>query len=305
MKNKFFFVLLILFLNSSMGFNAEPKNEENFDEILDLYIDAAADTALETRQKDVVASESNPWSLAFFKPTYILPYYYTFDLATNVYDPINNPTPENQPLKHAEFMSQLSFQLPLWLDIMGRGYNLNFGYTQRSFWQFYAKSQYFRETNYEPEVFISRLFNNSLNAYISLNHQSNGRGGEGPKAPERSWNRAKLGLETSLGQWVVGIEVWKLIFKSNSSDLHNPDIAKFLGHEKIHAAIRLDKVEFAATARNLERIKHSAFELTVAFKMGEKVNLFLYGFSGNGQSLIEYKNRTQSVGIGLALSNWV
>ena len=45
------------------------------------------------------------------------------------------------------------------------------------YWQFYAQSQYFRETNYEPELFLQGPINRCSGWQIGLNHQSNGRGG--------------------------------------------------------------------------------------------------------------------------------
>ena len=62
--------------------------------------------------------------------------------------------------------------------------SLNVAYTQLSYWQVYAKSQFFRETNYEPAIFLSDNFS-KIGWVMSVLHQSNGRGGK----LERSWNR--------------------------------------------------------------------------------------------------------------------
>ena len=85
------------------------------------------------------------------------------------------------------------------IDRIGKHHNisLDVAYTQLMYWQFYAKSQYFRETDYEPEVFISDNFLKNWLLNAGAVHESNGRGGE----LERSWNRAYLELNFSGPQW--------------------------------------------------------------------------------------------------------
>jgi len=69
-------------------------------------------------------------------------------------------------------------------------------YTQLSFWQFYADSAYFRESNYNPEFFVTILLADAITrdflkgTRIGLAHQSKGRGGR----KERSWNYVHAAL---------------------------------------------------------------------------------------------------------------
>jgi len=96
-------------------------------------------------------------------------------------------------LENEEIKFQLSFQTKLGDDLAGRNGDLWFGYTQVAYWQLFNSeiSAPFRETNYEPEVYVSFLTNWQLlgvtarSASVGLVHQSNGRA----EPLSRSWNR--------------------------------------------------------------------------------------------------------------------
>ncbi|WP_395168154.1 phospholipase A [Piscirickettsia salmonis] len=255
---------------------------------------------LESRLKKESAIANNSLGIIFYQPNYVLPYYYTGSPYQAIY---NGQTPDNQKVMSSEFKAQLSLMVPLWKDMFGNpDYSLNVGYTQLSYWQFYAKSQYFRETNYEPELFVTDHFHRNWQISYGAVHQSNGRGG----SLERSWNRAYLNLEASGEHWLASIKPWVLIFKPDSSDLHNPDIAHYLGHERImFAYVFNNKMQASIALTNIESgMKRGAVELDYSFPLTKHINGFVQYFNGYGQSLIEYDHRTQSVGIGIALSHW-
>ena len=126
-----------------------------------------------------------PGTINLFKSNYLLPFYYTFSPYNKVYQ---SDTPDHQDVKSAEVKFQISVEIPL-TYIYNSRYRLNMSYTQLSYWQFYApQSQYFRETNYEPELFMETDVSKSTTMTAGVVHQSNGRGGK----QERSWNRAYL-----------------------------------------------------------------------------------------------------------------
>ncbi len=239
-----------------------------------------------------------PAGISFYQPTYVLPYYYTGSPDQEVY---NGQTPDDQEVMNSEFKTQFSFRMPLWKDMLGNpNYSLNAGYTQLMYWQFYAKSQYFRETNYMPEVFFSDHFHKNWRINYGVVHQSNGRGGE----YERSWNRVYANLETSGNHWLLSVKPWMLIFKPESSDLHNPDIAHYLGHEKIRYEYEFDnKMTTSVALTNIESgMKRGAVEVDYTIPLLSNMSMMLQYFNGYGQSLIEYNHRTQSVGIGFSLA---
>ena len=187
-------------------------------------------------------------------------------------------------------------------NISDKYLSLNASYTQLMYWQFYADSQYFRETNYEPEIFIKYLLQKNTELQVGVNHQSNGRGG----ILERSWNRLFAELAVSGQCWLAKLKVWNLIAKSSSSDLHNPDIAKFLGYENLLLSWKIKDVILTAEFQNIESgLKRGFYMLSASYPITN--NLAIYGqfFDGYGQSLIEYNHKTKSFGIGIKLNDFI
>lgn len=248
----------------------------------------------------------NSFAIVFYKPTYVLPYYYTGSPYYSVY---NNNTPQDERLKNSEIKYQLSFKVPVWKNIFHYSTTLFLAYTQLSYWQAYNKTAFFRETDYEPELFIANeinlhLFGEWHTNFLNLGavHQSNGYGG----SMERSWNRIYLELIASNDNWMISLKPWFVI---HDSALHryNPDIVSYLGHGQVLVAYKYYRQVFSVIGRSF--LEHggrrSTGEFTWSFPITSNLSGYFQVFSGYGQSLIEYDHRTNSVGIGIALSNWV
>jgi len=92
-------------------------------------------------------SRDNSFLISFYKPTYFLPAYYTVSPYREIYNGTNQ-----QNLKNLEFKFQFSLKVPIIHQIFGYKSILYFAYTQLSYWQAYASSPFFRESNYEPEL---------------------------------------------------------------------------------------------------------------------------------------------------------
>lgn len=262
-------------------------------------------TALESRVKEENKVVKNPYSLILYKPTYILPFYYTASPDHGIYENAQGlpNTPEHQGLRNLEFKAQISVQIPVILHFFSPKNSLSVAYTQDSFWQVYAKSQYFRETNYEPEIFFRRIQNNKLTWKLGAVHQSNGRGGE----YERSWNRFYGEAIYSRNKWLVDFKPWILIFKKDSSDLHNHDIKRYLGNSRLLFAYKLGSNTVSFMTRNniQSGFKRGAEKLTWSFPLHGHFRGFVEIFSGYGQSLIEYNHYTNAFALGIALNDWI
>ena len=170
-----------------------------------------APTAIQKRQQEEQAAANNPFSIGLFNPNYILPFYYTKSPYQAIY---SGNTPDNQKVMRQELKAQFSIDIPLWQHILGTKNRLDIGYTQLMYWQVYAKSQYFRETNYMPEIFVTHPLSGKWQVQTGLVHQSNGRGG----TYERSWNRAYINFIYSQRHWFISIKPWALVFQKQSSD---------------------------------------------------------------------------------------
>ena len=195
---------------------------------------------------------SNPFNFSLYKSTYILPLFYNVERPNSAVA-VESMSSSQFPVSNSEFDFQISFKVPLWQDIFVWPDTLYMAYTQDSFWQLYTDDPYFRETDYQPEIYLDNKIDKPLgdNWYLSdldlgAMHQSNGRGG----ATERSWNRTYFNTVFNNGNWMVSIEPWTPIFAKESSDEHNPDITHYLGYGEEMLAYNYDNNTFSLTTRN-------------------------------------------------------
>lgn len=258
------------------------------------------------RESKEKKAETNPYAIVFYKPSYVLPYYFTGSPYNSIY---KNNTPSDESIKSSEIKYQFSFKVPAWKNILNSSTSLYLAYTQLSYWQAYNKQAFFRETDYEPEIYFSDEINyplfknwrlNSIN--IGAVHQSNGQG----NALERSWNRAYLGAMVSSDNWFIGVKPW-IIFRDSTYERQNPDMNKYMGYEEILVGYKYNNQVFSLETRNLIESsgRRSGNTLSWSFPITIYIKGYVQAFSGYGQSLIEYNHRTNSIGVGIALSNWV
>lgn len=246
------------------------------------------------------------FAIPFYKPTYILPYYYTGSPYKSVYD---HHTPNNEGLKREEVKYQFSFKVPVWKNIFCTHTNLNFAYTQLSYWQAYNHKTFVREDDYEPELFLAhevnyRMFGKWYLNFVNLGavHQSNGDG----NAMERSWNRLYLEAIASNNNWMVSVKPW-YVFHDHTMEKDNPNITSYLGYGQLLVAYKYYRQVFAIQAHSLVECggRRATAELTWSFPITGFINGYVDLFSGYGQSLIEYNHRTNSAGVGIAFNNWI
>jgi phospholipase A1 len=216
---------------------------------------------------------------------------------------------EDEPNKF-EVKYQISFKLLL-LEKMIRGNgDLFFAYTQLSLWQLYdeALSSPFRETNYEPEMFIK--FDTDFNVLglrnrlitIGFNHESNGRGGD----LSRSWNRLFAVFVAERGNFVIALKPWFRIPEDEEND-DNPHIEKYMGYGELYGAYRLKKNVFSYMFRNNLRVNDNkgAVELGWSYPIHLNLRSYVQYFYGYGESLVDYNHLTNRVSVGIMLNDWL
>jgi phospholipase A1 len=207
--------------------------------------------------------------------------------------------------KHAETKFQISFQKNISNNLLGLHETLALGYTQTSWWQTTQDSSPFRETNYQPEIFmVMPHFNTDsfLKAYqFGLLHESNGQ-----DTPEsRSWNRMYAKAYMQLGTLIVAPRIWYRLPEDNGTD-DNPNIEEYLGYGDLELVYPWGAHTFRILGRHNMHFNdesRGAITLDWMFPLWEK-NLFGYIqlFSGYGESLIDYNKRSDRIGFGFALS---
>ncbi|MTV36201.1 phospholipase A [Duganella radicis] len=215
--------------------------------------------------------------------------------------PFRDFTPAGIKSKHVELTYQLSFKMKLIEQLMSTPVDLWFGYTQNSFWQAYnrAASSPFRETNYQPELMLTTPLNLDLGVLdmryltLALNHQSNGQ----TSTLSRSWNRIYAEVGAEKGKFGVSFRLWKRLDNARS-DNDNIDITDFLGHGDLTATYRFDGHELSVMGRRNFSTRHGALKVGWAFPLAANLKGYVQGFSGYGQSLIDYNYSQKSVGAG-------
>lgn len=255
---------------------------------------------LQRRLQEESQVVKNPFGILLYQPNYILPFYYTQTPDQS----IRPSTPDNERVQSAEFKGQLSFKVPVTKNLFNlANTSFNIAYTQLMYWQVYAKSQYFRETDYAPEMFVSYQPQKNWMLNFGAVHQSNGRGG----SYERSWNRVYGELLFSGQNWLVSVKPWVLIFKNESSDLHNSNITRYMGNGEVRFVYQIGDSEISFMSRNnlQSGFSRGAEELDWSYHLWQHFYLYTQLFSGYGQSLIEYNHYTNAAGIGIALNNFV
>ncbi|NOZ89712.1 MAG: phospholipase A [Epsilonproteobacteria bacterium] len=248
--------------------------------------------------KDTISEiVTSSFNLKAYKENYLLPASYRYNS-----DFVENGTHDS---KHVETEYQVSIKYDFASDMLGLGEIYSFGYTQRSWWQVYAQSAFFRESNYQPEFFVKiptykflgKTFVKGFK--LSAIHESNGRGGE----YERSWNRLSLSTFTQYKNLISEFEVW---YRLPDNIDYNPNITDYLGYGQLKLLIPYNKNLFKVKIRTNDNLEKGSLEFTYTHPLPtrEESDLFLFvkTFNGYGESLIDYNHYVNKISIGVGIS---
>jgi phospholipase A1 len=254
---------------------------------------------------------ARPFSILAHRPNYVLVGAYNFEgWDSSLQQEVNDdPNYQNDDI---EMQFQFSFKVPLAIDLFKDRMDLFFGYTNRSFWQSYngENSEPFRETNHEPELWAQfhndwRVlgFTNSVNTFGWI-HQSNGQ----TDPLSRSWNRLYANFILERQNLVLSIKPWIWMAKNRANN-DTPDIEDFMGHGEVRGAWQRNGHVFSVMLRNwLESgFDYGAAELSWSFPVFDYPYLkgYLQYFYGYGESLIDYNNKVNRIGLGISVTDWL
>ena len=247
------------------------------------------------KQADLLRDKSdknlqNALGIELYKFNYLLPVTYA-------------KTVPDDGRKSVETKFQISLAKPLFYDVFGLRESLVAAYTQTSWWQITKTSAPFRETNYQPEIFLNFASPKYLeqigvkNLKFGLLHESNGRDGTN----SRSWNRAYVQSDFVYGNFSVSPRAWIVV--GDKGD--NKDILKYIGHGDVRLSYNLNDHIFSLMLRNnlhFDKTNKGAAEISYMFPIfSSGVYGYLQYFTGYGESLIDYDRHTDKVGLGFVI----
>ena len=256
-------------------------------------------------------SERGIWTVRPYRPTYVLPLFYTFDPNLNP----GTPSQETESysandIRETELKFQLSLKTKVAEDLFDTNADLWFGYTQESHWQVYNEdnSREFRATDYQPEIFLTQPvaadlpFGGRLRMLgVGAIHHSNGQG----DPLSRSWNRAYLMAGAEWGKLSVIPRLWARVNNEDDSSEDNPDIEDYMGYGDIKFLYDLaNQQSLSGTLRYNPSTNKGAAQVDYTYPLSENVNGFVQLFQGYGESIIDYNHENTSIGFGIVLNDW-
>ncbi|MGM0613936.1 MAG: phospholipase A [Pseudomonadota bacterium] len=248
------------------------------------------------------ASNRNPFAITTHRTNYLLPVSYNSEPNRESFAQID---PDDAP-NNTELKFQLSVKVGLATGLFANYGDLYFGYSQRSWWQAYntEASSPFRETNYEPELFVD--FDNAWEVFgwvntrnrISANHESNGRSGE----LSRSWNRLYAESTFQRGDWAFVVAPHWRVPEAGSED-DNPDIQRYMGYGDLRLAKRLNNdQEVIAQWRGNPGAGNHGTQIDYSWPVFNSLRAHVQYYYGYGESLIDYDHRVHRLSLGFSLN---
>jgi phospholipase A1/A2 len=262
---------------------------------------AGEELLLGMRLAEETTLAGNAWVITPHQRNYLLPVTYSDNLNRDAWALLE---PE-EAMDRIEAKFQISLKTIAWENALGEGSNLWVAYTQRNWWQLYNESSPFRETNYQPEVFLTLAndfrFWGFTNTVVGggFKHESNGKGGD----LSRSWNRLTAMAVFERRRMALNVRAWYRIPESESDD-DNPDIERYMGHGDIAGIWKWRDHEFGLRLRNnLRSENRGAMELEWTFPINRRFKGYIQYFNGYGESLIDYNQSNTRIGFGVSMTD--
>ena len=266
------------------------------------------DSALAARLNPQSPKRLN-WFIEPHRPNYVLPVSYIKNPSEKLEQQADASGATND-FQEVEVKFQISLQLAVAEDLVAGNGDLYFAYTQIAVWQAYNRdaSSPFRDTNYEPEGYLTfdtdwDLLGLRLRmVQVGAVHQSNGRS----DVLSRSWNRIYANLILERGNFVVSVKPWYRIPEPEDED-NNPDIADYYGYGELRTAYKWKEHVFATLMRYNFDFGDSkgALELDWSFPLFGQVKGFVQYFTGYGETLLDYNESDERLGVGFLLADWI
>jgi len=175
-------------------------------------------------------------------------------------------------------------------------------YTQKSFWDIYAESSPFRDTNYNPGIGLGKylIHDNKLvgASFIQLKHESNGRDGE----DSRSWNYLSISTKYYFNARInISGEFW-IPYVDGKYNKNLLDY-KGLGYVTVNYISDKQKWWLSGEVNPKKGFGNANIVLSASFRISEKSNQYIFArFNhGYGESLLDYDKYTMNIRFGICI----
>ncbi len=224
------------------------------------------------------------------RDTYLLPVYHESKVNQARYEPLN-PNGHAAKDTFVQFQLSVKYKLLTWDE-----HGLFVGYTQRSNWEAYDDSAYFRDHEYNPELFYQLVYD-TWQVSLGFEHQSNGAGGD----EEVSWNRAYADAKWQFDQGFLRFKPWVNV----GSKKYNPDIVDFLGYGEVELGWQPSaSQEIKLTIANLftEDWEKGFYRVSWRFPLYQGLNGYVKAETGYGLTISNYNFDESAIGAGFAFN---
>jgi len=286
-------LLIFLFI---IVINASAQDDLKYlvsDSVLNKYNEAMQDPnifkprQLEISEEEALRMADRLPSFAVYRDTYFV---------TGV--PLNKEITK----RSADASFQVSIRQRLTKSILPFKSFLYLTYSQKSFWDVYAESSPFKDTNYNPGLGLGKylFYKNRMvgAAFVQVKHESNGREGK----ESRSWNYLSLSMKYYFNaRFNLAGEFWvPWVDGSNNKDLLD---YRGLGFLSVNYISDKHRWWLSADVNPRKGFINMNTTATAAFRISERSNIYLFGrfFQGYGEGLLDYNKYTMNVRFGICI----
>lgn len=291
MKTRTLFILLVVILLCNYhSYGQSITGIDSIDHILRAHIKETPfykEQQIETDEESALKIIDNLPAFGIFRDTYF---------TTGI--PLNQSINENT----ADALFQISVRHRITRSRLPFNTFLFITYTQKSFWDIYAKSSPFRDNNYNPAIGLGKyiIHDNKFKgtAFLQIEHESNGK----DSIDSRSWNMISLSIKYFFNlQLSVGCKIW-IPFVDGE---HNEDLLDYRGCGvfSLNYIAKDFRWWFSADINPRKGFGNANTTFTAGYKVSEKSNqyAFVRFYNGVGDSLLDYKKYNMNIRVGFCI----
>lgn len=207
--------------------------------------------------------------------------------------------------KDYEAKYQLSFKIPF----LEGDTEIAMGYTQKAYWQVYNNddTRPFREIAHNPDMFANLkleegIFLGLKRVKFGYEHDSNGKG---LYENSLAWNRLFTTGFWQKEKLLIDLKLWYWLKKPAKEDEDDPSgdetpyIEDYFGYFELHLTYPFEKFRSEITLRNnLDSSENRGALNLELYGPFEKYNWYVTYFYGYGESLMDYRDLSNKLGVG-------